>query len=186
MGKICGPLPVKLVIGMFSKEASVCERALKILEKKFAKKDFASSFLDFRQTDYYEKEMGTDLKRRFVSFARLINAKQLPKIKCYTNSVENTFSLGHSRRLINIDPGYVTLSKLVLATTKNFAHRIYVGDGIFEEITLTYKNKSFVPNPWTYPDYKSEDYIKIFNSIREKYRNQLESRYGLSQLYRCV
>lgn len=186
MGKTFKPLEAKLIVGLISNDAALFEKVSKILSHRFGKIDMISPLLEFNQTDYYEKELGTNLKRRFLSFERLIPASRLPKIKLYANALETQLAAAGNLRTINIDPGYVSLSKLVLATTKNFVHRIYVSDGIFEEITLIFKDRSFQPGALTYPDYRSEKHLEIFNAIREKYRQQIEKKYGPSQLYRCV
>ncbi len=205
MGKIRKYNPVKLIIGFIYKDEAVFTKAKEKLRRKFGKIDFQSPALDFNYTDYYEPEMGSGLKRRFISFGRLIPMQELYRIKLYTNRLENhglpSFRQSHrleshglpsfrpqghglascgqshrqSRRLenqgrlINIDPGYVDLAKLVLASTKDYAHRIYLRKGIFAEITLSYRGNSFSPNDWTYPDYRSAEYIGIFNQIRKLY-----------------
>ncbi|MFH0877601.1 MAG: DUF4416 family protein [Candidatus Omnitrophota bacterium] len=153
-----------------------------ILIKKFGPADSLSPVWPFDQTGYYASEMGQNLKRQFVSFARLGPAERLIKTKLTTNALEQKFSHPDRRRRVNIDPGYVSLSKLVLATTKNYAHRIYVGKGIYEEITLFYKERGFQPAPWTYPDYRQETYIRFFNDVRTRYRQQIEKIHGPAQI----
>ncbi len=186
MGKTAKPLPVKLIAGLIANDPVLFTSAKKILTKLFGKIDSESAIFDFNKTDYYEKEMGKDLKRLFLSFEGLMPAGRLVRCKLLTNAIEKKLSRGLKNRAINIDPGYVSLSKLILATTKNFAHRIYAGGGIFEEITLSFKDSTFQPGEWTYPDYRSADHIAFFNEIRKKYYLQIEKKYGLSQLYRCV
>ena len=112
--------------------------------------------------------MGKGLTRRFISFSKLIPIQDLYRIKLYTNRLEEKFSVAKHRQ-INIDPGYLDLAKLVLASTKDYAHRIFLRKGIFAEITLTYRQDSFSRNDWTYPDYCSKEYIEIFNQIRKLY-----------------
>lgn len=186
MAKPRDPLPAKLIIGMISREPLLFEKIKKILSNKFGKIDLVSPIFDFNQTHYYENEMGKDLKRQFLTFEPLVMPERLVKIKHLTNSLEKKFLNNPLKRSINIDPGYLSLSKLVLATTKNYSHRIYVGNGIFEEITLYFKDNTFQPLPWTYPDYKSESHIDFFNEIRKKYYIQIENKYGPSQLSRCL
>ncbi len=186
MGTLLKPLPVKLIAGLISSDPALSAKAQKILNKKFGAIDILSPVFAFDRTDYYEKEMGKGLKRVFVSFEKLIRPEDLAAIKSFTNALEKKLSRGLQRRPVNIDPGYVSLSKLVLATTKSFVHRIDSGRGIFEEITIYYKNVSFEAGRLTYPDYRSEDHIAFFNEIRNKYYRQIEKKYGLSQLYRCV
>ncbi len=138
------------------------------MSKKFGAVDYKSPIYDFNLTDYYRKEMGPSLKRQFLSFSELIAPTKLAKIKLFTNKLEKRYSK-NGKRLINIDPGYVTASKLVLATTENYYHRIYLDRGIFAEVTLYFKKGSFQPFEWTYPDYKTKGYIETFNHIREIY-----------------
>ena len=168
MGKIRKYNPVKLIIGFIYSEEAVFIQAKDKLRKKFGKLDFESAVLDFSYTDYYEQEMGVGLKRKFISFRKLIPLSSLYRIKLYTNRLESRF-LSALGRKINIDPGYLDLAKLVLASTKDYAHRIYLHKGIFAEVTLSYKGNSFSPNDWSYPDYRSVEYIDIFNQIRKLY-----------------
>ncbi|MFH1690958.1 MAG: DUF4416 family protein [Candidatus Omnitrophota bacterium] len=186
MGKILKPLPVKLIIGLIGKDAACFEKSIRTLARKYGKIDFKSQIFDFNLTLYYENEMGKGLKRQFLSFKELISPELLPDIKHFTNRIENKLATSDLKRTINIDPGYITLSKLILATTKNFAHRIYVKKGIFEEITLYFKNNTFTHGKWTYPDYASASHITVFNEIRGLYYKQLSDKYGHSKLYHCV
>jgi hypothetical protein len=175
MGEIKKPTLVKLITGLIFKDAKASEKAKLILEKHLGKIDFASRELAFDLTDYYEKELGKYLKREFVSFKKLIPPSDLPKIKILTNKIEKNLS-SDGNRLINIDPGYLDLAKLVLASTKDYKHRIYLAKGIFAEITLRYEAKSFRPWEWTYPDYKTGEYIEIFNQIRDIYAAQIKDK----------
>ena len=168
MGKIRKYNSVKLILGFIYRDEAVFIQARNKLKIKFGKIDFQSCVLDFNYTNYYELEMGDGLKRRFVSFSKLISMSDLYRIKLYANRLESKF-LDASRRKINIDPGYIDRAKLVLASTKDYAHRIYLRKGIFAEVTLSYKGNSFSPNEWSYPDYRSKEYIDIFNQIRKLY-----------------
>ncbi len=169
MGKITKHNPrVKLIIGLVYKDEAVFIKARNELRKKFGRVDFEPAPIDFNYTDYYEAEMGKGLKRRFISFSKLIPIEGLYRIKLYTNRLEARFLEGACRR-INIDPGYMDLAKLVLVTTKDYAHRIFLRKGIFAEITLSYRENTFSRNDWTYPDYCTKEYIGIFNQIRKLY-----------------
>jgi hypothetical protein len=174
MGRIRKHRPVKLIIGFIFKEEAILNKAKPILEKRFGKIDFESQTLPFNHTTYYEKEFGKDLKRRFISFKKLTIPCGLPQIKIYTNRVEKQLSRGPSR-LINIDPGYLDLAKLILASTKDYKHRVYLNKGVYAEVTLFYENKSYRPWEWTYPDYKSNEYIALFNRIRDIYAGQIKN-----------
>ncbi|MDD5156105.1 MAG: DUF4416 family protein [Candidatus Omnitrophica bacterium] len=173
MGRPKKHQPVKLVIGLIFKDINIYARAKQLLEVRFGPVDFESQVLDFNYTDYYEKELGRSLKRAFISFKKLILPQHLPAIKIIANRLETRLSLDKSRR-INIDPGYLELPKFVLATTKDYSHRIYLGSGIYAEITLFYKGGSFCPAEWAYPDYRTDAYIQIFNKIREIYAQQVK------------
>lgn len=175
MGRIINKKPVKLIIGLFFKEDSIFDKTKIILKRRFGLIDFESQILPFNHTNYYKKEFGANLKRKFISFRNLIPPEGLPKIKTTTNRIEKKLASGLSRT-INIDPGYLDLSKLVLASTKDYGHRIYLNKGIYSEVTLFYQNKSFRSWEWTYPDYKSSEYIAIFNRIREIYANQIKNK----------
>jgi len=172
MGKIKKPLSVKLVSGFIFHNHDCFLKAKNVLKKKFGEIDFESPLLPFTHTDYYQKEFGSDLTRSFLSFRRLIKPENLPEIKIYTNKIEARLSKA-GKRQINIDPGYLTLAKLVLATTKDYKHRIYLNQGIWAEVTLFYQNGTFAAWSWTYPDYQTETYLQIFNQIRKIYARQI-------------
>jgi len=167
--------PVKLVVGMFTNRLELFKETLRALKKRFGPVDYESPPLPFNKTDYYEEEFGKELKRKFYSFRKLIRAEDLPKIKIFTNNLEKKFT-ERGKRSINLDPGYLAPAKLVLATTKDYQHRIYYGKGIYGEVTLKYKKGSFTPWEWTYPDYRTKEYIEIFNHIRKIYMKQLRNR----------
>lgn len=171
MGKAKKHVPAKLIIGLIFKEQSILKKSKVVLKKAFGKIDFESPAFPFTYTRYYEAEMGGGLSRVFFSFSKLINPATLAKVKLFTNKLEDRFSQRGKRR-VNIDPGYLDMAKLVLATTKDYMHRIYLGKGIFAEVTLRFDDKSFKPWEWTYPDYKTKEYIDIFNCIRSIYAQQ--------------
>ncbi|MDP3142971.1 MAG: DUF4416 family protein [Candidatus Omnitrophota bacterium] len=175
MSKVHEHPPVKLVVGFISAKEKCFISAEKALIKKFGMIDFQSKVIAFNLTDYYESEFGKNLKRKFISFGRLIPEGGLSRIKIFTNGLEKKFSKNKKRR-INIDPGYLTCAKLVLATTKDFNHRIFLNSGILAEVTLTYKKNGFCPFEWTYPDYRTKEYREIFKKIRVIYRRQLEEK----------
>jgi hypothetical protein len=168
MGEIRYPAPVKLVVGMISAKVELFSQVQEKLFRRFGDIDFESELIPFTYSDYYNTEMGETLKRKFISFMELIKPEEIVNIKIFTNDLEKEFLYaGSIRRRINLDPGYLEAGKLVLATTKNHQHRIYLGKGIYGEVTLRYTKKSFQSWEWTYPDYRSEDYLRIFNKIRE-------------------
>ena len=174
MGKPREPLPVKLVMPMLSRERDLFRLAERALGHHFGPVDYQSPQLPFDHTTYYKEELGSGLLRQFMAFERLIDPGRLAEIKLLTNGLEQEWSEG-GRRRINLDPSYVSRSKLVLATTKNHGHRIYLGRGIYAEVTLTYRDKDYRPWPWTYPDYRTESYREILRAIRGIYLAQLEA-----------
>jgi len=172
MGKIKEPLPVKLIASIFTASGELLEEAKVRLVQEFGPVDYESELLSFDHTTYYAAEFGENLKRRFVAFEEFVHPGELAEIKLRTNALEMEWAVGGKRR-INIDPGYVSHSKLVLATTKNHAHRIYLGRGIYAEVTLHFRDGTFRGWPWTYPDYSSSPLIALFNQIRGLYVKQL-------------
>lgn len=139
--------------------------------------DHRSEVIPFDFTDYYESEMGDIIDRVFFSFERLIEANQLPEIKRQTNQLETEMAPAFPsvKRPVNVDPGYLEQAKVVLASTKNFYHRMYLGGGVFGEVTMHFKNNIYQFFPWTYPDYQSKDYQEFFLRIRHIYRSQLKT-----------
>lgn len=167
--------PAKLVISLISPDDENITRVCEELSKLYGKIDFTSDLLSFHHTDYYYQEMGFPLWRRFISFKDMISKRSIPFIKLKTNEMEKMFSTSRGKRRVNIDPGYLSLENLILATGKNFIHRIYLDQGIYADLTLVFKGGSFKPLPWTYPDYAGQDAIEIFNGIREKCHRQIKS-----------
>lgn len=174
MSKIKKPLPVKLIIGMISPNVELFDQLTQILVEKFGPVDLKSDVFNFDKTDYYDEEMGRNLKRQFLSFCQLIEPRELVEIKLFTNSLEEKFSLSKDEpsRLINLDPGYLDCTKLVLASTKDSPNRIYLRERIYAEITLYFSQGTFKFRPWTFPDYKTQEYIETFNQIRKLYISQ--------------
>jgi len=177
MGTAREPAPVKLLVGMLSADVSLFDAATEALEQEFGPTDYRGPLLPFEHTTYYREEMGQGILRTFVAMERLVDPGQLARIKLLTNDLERRYAVEGQRR-INLDPGYIAGSKLVLATTKDHAHRVYLGSGIYAEVTLTYRDGEFRPWPWTYPDYASPEYAEIMHAIRGIYMSQLRARYG--------
>ena len=176
MGSIRPPKPVKLLIGLLSGDRDLMSRACQLLSKQFGKIDHWSEYWPFEQTEYYSDELGEHIERRFVAFSQLIHPDAIAEIKRQTNDIETRIcedlALRTDRRLVNLDPGYVALSKLVLATTKDYAHRIYLRRGIYAEATLRFHDGGWHTWPWTYPDYASKEYQDFFITVREELKKQ--------------
>jgi len=180
MGAIRSPSPVNLFCGLISNDPDLMMRAVRLLEQHQGPTDAVSELWPFDQTHYYTAEMGEGLQRQFVSFAKLIDPGQLASIKILTNSLERriNYELGlpEDQRRVNLDPGYLTLSKVVLATTKDYSHRLYLGSGIYAESTLHYESGRWVAWPWTYPDYADTRYHAFFEHLREQFKAKLNAR----------
>lgn len=145
----------------------IVEENLARLLKCDVKIDLQTELIKFNFTDYYNEEMGDEILRYWISFEPLIVLDSPYKIKLLTNQIEQEcFSDEKGNRKVNIDPGYVEGSKLVLFSTKNYSHRIYLGKGIFAEVTLIYKHGKFEFLPWTYPDYKTDLAVDFFLKVR--------------------
>ncbi len=164
--------PVKLICGVLYQGAAELDRLDNELISRFGLIDLKSRPFAFDFTDYYRYEMGDNLTKQFYSFEKLIQPDRLADIKNATISIEKAFST-NGRRMVNLDPGYLEESKLVLASTKNFSHRIYLRDNIWAEVTMRYEKGEFVTHPWTYPDYSQRLTIEFLKEVRETYKSQL-------------
>lgn len=163
------PAPVCFFIALTTQDFSIGEQALTPLTSELGGVIFSSEAFDFSSfTHYYEKEMGRNLKKRFYFFENLKSPDFLVELKHICYKIELSYTTEFGKRKVNLDPGYVELSKVVLSTFKDYAHRIYLGRGVFAEVTLIYKDKSFISLPWTYPDYQA--FIPVFNQVREIYK----------------
>jgi len=166
MGNITEPSQVKLFIGMLSSGESIFTAVDDQLIAVFGDIDFKSPVWPWEHTRYYSSEMGEGLKRRFVFFEKHVHPGEISDIKVQTNEIEKRFLTDEGGRKINLDPGYLDSSKLVLVSTKNFSHRVYLDKGIYGEVTLIYSGDNFQPLPYTFPDYKTEAYLALFKEAR--------------------
>jgi len=173
MGVVSLPEEAKLFCGLLISPSCNLQTIHQALQKHFGPIDSASEVIPFDFTDYYTKEMGPNLSRQFVSFEKTVAADQLPEIKTLTNAVEKSWEK-KEKRAVNIDPGYLNLAQVVLASTKKFYHRIYLGKGIYAEVTLYYRN-GWTSFEWSYPDYRSEMAISYFTRLREILKKQRPS-----------
>ncbi|NIM58556.1 MAG: DUF4416 family protein [Candidatus Aminicenantes bacterium] len=169
--------PVKLICGIIASKEATFIKAEERLVQLFDPVDIASPLFIFNYTDYYEKQMGKNLKRKFLSFADLIPPEKLSEIKIQTNKLEEEIreELKEVRRVVNLDPGYLTQSGLIMATAKDFAHRIPLQQGIYAHLELFFSKKRFKTLDWTYPDYRTEEYHEYFMEVRRIYLSQLAS-----------
>jgi hypothetical protein len=170
------PQPVKLITSILGANTQATDTVIELLRNKFGDTDYVSDALKFESTDYYEPEMGGGLQRRLISFATLIMPDELPGIKLATNKLEDEFTSPDGKRSLNIDPGYIALCHLILATGKAFTHRPYLRDGIYADVTLVYRAGRFQTLEWTFPDYGSKEMLKILTMLRERYFEQLKKQ----------
>jgi hypothetical protein len=183
MREIQSPIPVKLFIGMLSPEPELFDICADIVCKEYGPIDYQSEIVPWTNSDFYQEEMGSGILRKFIFFEQLIDPGDLPSIKISTTRIEKNLAIqtvNNARRRINLDPGYVTEAKVVLATTKDYTHRLYIGEGIYAEVTLRYinKNRSFSPFDYTYLDYCSDTYKTAFNNARGLLRTALQRSAG--------
>ena len=167
------PKPAKLVIGFFLHEKSLGMSIVENLIQRFGDVDIVSEWMPFDQTAYYEPEMGAPLHRRMMAFERLVHQSELAQAKLFTNEIEKQYA-DNGKRVVNIDPGYMLLERFVLATGKNFAHRIYIGKGIYADLTLVFRKGRFVALPWSFPDYAGDRVQAFLMRVRGKYAMDLK------------
>jgi hypothetical protein len=175
MGQIIAKDQVVLVAGLLATSAAAMEEFIGEVEALWGPVAHRSDLLDFDFTDYYERELGPGLKRQFISFGTPVRPETLREAKITSNELEARLSVG-GRRRVNVDPGHLDLSKLVVASTKDATYRVYLGDGIYAQPMLWYEKGSYRPWPWTYADYRTEAAISFFNRVRGDYKGRLESR----------
>lgn len=176
MGTQGNPKPVKYLVGLLSSDIELLSSVETDLATIFGAIDARSETSPWNLSKFYESEMGAGLLRRFVSFFRLDSPGNLARIKLQTQDVEQHYRSGGPRRTgrrVNIDPGYLDTGKLVLASTKNSGHRIFLQSGIYAEATLLYYDGAFHACPHTYPDYLWIETLSFLSSIRSTYLEQL-------------
>ena len=172
MGTAGDPLKVMIFASILSQGDASLRKALELLTAKIDLIEEQTSAERFTYTSYYEREMGSGLLRIFVLFKSLKNRDTLADIKIATNSIEQALAVD-SRRTVNIDPGYIALEHVILATTKGYSHRVYLRDGIYADLTLIFNNGTYRPLEWSYPDYSDKSAILLFNNWRERYKKVL-------------
>jgi hypothetical protein len=177
MSRLTEPEDVQLICSLFSSEEGLVRQCLTDLEELFGPTDWVSPALFFDRTRFYEKEMGWPLHRRFAAYRDLIRPDAIVEAKIKTQELEERYALGGKRR-VNVDPGYLSLERLVLATGKNYTHRIYLSKGIYADLTLVFQRGTFRGLEWTYRDYASPEMIEVFNGIRERYKARLRGIEG--------
>ncbi len=173
MGRAKVPVPVKYFSAILFASGISLNEIHGALKKEFGSIDLESPVFDFIYTNYYAGGMGESLGKQFVSFERLRMPDELASAKIRSGKIEEAFYRGN-RRCVNLDPGYIELAKMILASTKNFSHRIYLGEGIYGDLQYRFRSGKYTFLEWTYPDYKDAVATKFFREIRNIYNHQLE------------
>ena len=175
MGEIRNAVKVKVFCGMIYSRQEHVEEVRSLLSQYFGPIEDEAGPFPFDSTGYYKDEMGTGLQRRFFSFRDIIIPENMSEWKLLTNSIEEKFfQQGSRQRMVNLDPGYLTSATVVLLSTKNYSHRIYIGKRIYAEVTFLFAKGKFVSLPWTYPDYKTREYLCFFEKMRDSYKRHLQ------------
>lgn len=168
------PAPALLFFSIFSKQKDLILKTLSDIETNYGEFCWITPFFPFISTNYYEKEFGDNLLRALTALYNFISQDRLLEVKKFSYQLEEKYSV-KGKRLVNIDPGIITAERLVLATGKNFTHRIYLGEGIFADLTLLFQKKSFRTLDWTFPDYGSKESILFFNNARDTYLRRIQN-----------
>ncbi len=174
MGQIRPVLPVKLFVSVLTSHPPVPPEVEAELTARLGPIDLRSETFPFDSTQYYDRQMGSPLTRSFFGFAELISPAGLAGIKLETNRLEEVLArtFPSVERPVNLDPGYLEESKVVLASTKNFFHRIFLGEGIYAEVTMHWQGGRWQYFPWTFPDFRTGRYDEFFSQLRRVYRSQ--------------
>jgi hypothetical protein len=168
--------PALLIVAAFSRHPDALAWGQVQLQATYGPIALASEPFSFHHTEYYQKTMGPDLRKQFFAFVQLVTEDCLPEVKHHTNALETELAATQrfpEARPLNLDPGLLTLGKFLLATTKDQAHRIYLRDHIYAEVTLRYQEGAFHPWPWTYADYREPAVHAFLLAARDEYRRQL-------------
>ncbi|MBN1391443.1 MAG: DUF4416 family protein [Sedimentisphaerales bacterium] len=172
------PKPVKLIIGILAANDDALSQAVKTIESEFGTIDLKSQVWPFTQTDYYKDELGQNVLRQLVTIEKLIDPAHLADIKHKTNKIEKALAENLNLDLprpVNLDPGIIEPSKLILASTKNFSHRIYIGNKIYAELTLSFIKGVWKSFDYTFPDYKENRYHDFLSKVRNRLVEQLRA-----------
>ena len=168
MGNLANPKPALLFTGILYSGESYLSKAKEFLLSTLGAALLETPPVGWDYSEYYKEEIGSPIMRTFIFFKDLINRSEIADIKLRTNDIETLLST-NGKRNVNIDPGYLTLANVILASTKGYSHRIYLGKGIYGEVSLLYKERvrTFMPHIFTYPDYQDKNCIEMFIKARE-------------------
>ena len=177
MWQLKDPQPVKLIVGILAANHQCLHASIDMLSTKFGRIDLSSDEWPFTKTTYYNEQIGPRILRKFVTIEKLIEPGKLAKIKLQTNKFEQKLAKSLALpvpRPVNLDPGIIEPSKLVLASSKNFSHRIYIGKKMYAEVTLIYDKRKWRHFEYTFPDYQQQFYQDFFSKVRERLVEQLK------------
>lgn len=169
MGQPHSHPPAVLLLAAFSRHKAALDWARVRAAEAWGAIALESPVFDFSQTDYYQATMGPDLRKVFFALERPFDPAELADVKLTTNAWEEEYRQVAGvpePRPLNLDPGYLTLAKLVLASTKDHSHRLYLRNGIYAEVTLYYSARRWQSRPWTYADYQRADFQAFFTACR--------------------
>lgn len=167
--------PHKLFVATLFGPDSAPNSIAELVESVFGEIDAVLPAHPFSFSTYYEREMGSGLRRALFAVSELVDPATLAALKEASNRVELDTAREGGRRTVNLDPGLLSLSRVMLATTKASAHRVPLRDGIYAEITLLYRHGRYAPLEWTYPDYRSAAFVDWLCEVRARYREQLRA-----------
>lgn len=179
MGQPARHPPVMLIMAVTSRYPAALDWAAERASQAWGPLADRSAAFEFRETDYYRATMGDDLRKQFLAFERPIDPDHLPDIKLQTGDWERKYArlAQHTEpRPLNLDPGYLTAAKLVLASTKDHSHRLYLARGIFAEVTLYFRQGRWQHREWTYPDYRRDDFQAFFLRVRNGWQQRAREK----------
>jgi hypothetical protein len=163
--------PCFQIVAAFSRHDAALQWLWKQVQESFGSIAALSPKFAFTESQYYRSTMGLGLNKQFALLEPWYDPAELAKHKLMSNDFESKYATqfkSEEERPLNVDPGYLSMTKLVLASTKNREHRIYLRDGIYAEVTLAFRNQQWLPMPWTYPDYQREDFRVFFHEARNR------------------
>lgn len=175
MFDLSSPAPVKLLVAAFWNDQKAWQQALTRMTELWGDTDRTGAIRNFIASRYYESEMGPNLTRQLHSFEQLVPTDEIADLKLQTNRIEKDLCC-NKKRTVNLDIGYMDLHKLVLASTKEGPHKIYIGRGVWADLILLYSKKRFHALPWTFPDFASCTYDEFLLKVRQQYKKQLRYR----------
>jgi hypothetical protein len=160
---------VQPIVGVLAASLTALEEARAAVADAIAPIALASSPRQWTESAYYAAEMGPEIWRQYLACERRIAPETLAELKRLTGRLEERWR-GPRGRAVNLDPGYLDLLRVVLASTKDAAHRVAIGPGLWAEATLHFERGTFAPWPYTYPDYAAVDARAFFTAVRAEFR----------------